>query len=90
LISINSTIIERKIDSSPLLILFRMLFIDGQLKCLEEKPDDSNVFVEFCKLVFKVFLIFLLGESLKNYVPFLLLMVWKLHGIFLNFLEKGH
>ena len=55
LLLINSIILERKIDPSSLLILFRMLFNDGQLKCLEEKPDNSNVFNNFCDLIFKVF-----------------------------------
>ncbi|KAL7074229.1 hypothetical protein ACQ4LE_006412 [Meloidogyne hapla] len=54
LLLINSTIFERQIDPSPLLILFRMLFNDGQLKCLEEKPDDSIIFNNFCELIFKL------------------------------------
>uniref|UniRef100_A0A914KSW9 Uncharacterized protein n=1 Tax=Meloidogyne incognita TaxID=6306 RepID=A0A914KSW9_MELIC len=44
---------ERQIDPTPILILFRMLFNDGQLKCLEENADNSIIFSNFYKLIYK-------------------------------------
>jgi len=55
---------ERQIDPTPILILFRMLFNDGQLKCLEENADNSIIFSNFYKLIYKVRINFLsLSES---------------------------
>ncbi|KAF7634087.1 TFCD_C domain-containing [Meloidogyne graminicola] len=55
LLLINLNIFEqKKLDQSPLLCLFKMLFIDGQLICLEQKPDNSKIFIKFCNLIFKL------------------------------------
>uniref|UniRef100_A0A915NSY1 Tubulin-specific chaperone D C-terminal domain-containing protein n=1 Tax=Meloidogyne floridensis TaxID=298350 RepID=A0A915NSY1_9BILA len=54
LLLINSKMSERQIDPTPILILFRMLFNDGQLKCLEENADNSIIFSNFYKLIYKL------------------------------------